>query len=461
MHARLRDARLLATGGDADLVVLCVPDQAIAGAARALPVGPWVAHVSGATPLAALDPHRRRFSVHPLQTFVLGRGADQFDGAWAAVTAENDDAERRANWLAARLGLRAFPLADDRRALYHAGAALASNYLVTLYRAAARAAAAAGAPPEALIPLMRRTIDNDFELTGPIARGDWDTVRAHVEALERELPDLGVALPRARRGHAAMIVVRTVSDLRAHLRDRRGGGASVGFVPTMGALHAGHAALMRAARAESKIAVASLFVNPRQFNDRADLAAYPRREAEDAAIARAESVDLLFAPAETEIYSRGDATSVRVGGPAEGFEGTARPGHFEGVATVCLKLFEIVRPDRGVFRAEGRAAGGRDSSTRPRHAPRSRHPRRPDGARSRRAGVVVAQHPAVGWGADACGGDSARVAGRPSRLRKGRRSGRCRPPVPGRSRGRVRGGGDVRRRADPRGGRPRRCHATD
>jgi pantoate--beta-alanine ligase len=117
----------------------------------------------------------------------------------------------------------------------------------------------------------------------------------------------------------------------------------------MGALHGGHAALMRAARAGSATVVASLFVNPRQFNDRADLAAYPRREAEDAALARAESVDLLFVPAETEIYPRGDATSVRVGGPAEGFEGTARPGHFEGVATVCLKLFEIIRPSAAYF----------------------------------------------------------------------------------------------------------------
>jgi pantoate--beta-alanine ligase len=147
-----------------------------------------------------------------------------------------------------------------------------------------------------------------------------------------------------------MTVVRAVNDLRAHLRDRRGAGAgSIGFVPTMGALHAGHAALMRMARAESATVVVSLFVNPRQFNDRADLAAYPRREAEDAALARAESADLLFAPAETEIYPRGDATSVRVGGPAEGFEGAARPGHFEGVATVCLKLFEIVRPAAAYF----------------------------------------------------------------------------------------------------------------
>jgi predicted short-subunit dehydrogenase-like oxidoreductase (DUF2520 family) len=88
------------------------------------------------------------------------------------------------------LGLRPFVLSDDARSLYHAGAAVASNYLVTLHHAAARMMAAAGAPPEALVPLMRRTIDNDFELTGPIARGDRATVAAHVAAVHETLPDL-------------------------------------------------------------------------------------------------------------------------------------------------------------------------------------------------------------------------------------------------------------------------------
>lgn len=188
--ARLRDNGLLATDGDADLVLICVPDSAIAEVARSLPVGPWVAHVSGATPLAALAPHERRFSVHPLQTFTRARGPEQLDGAWAAVTAETPDADAHGRWLADRLGLRPFTLADDRRALYHAGASIASNYLVTLYRAASRALTAAGAPPEALLPLMRRTIDNGFELTGPISRGDWSTVDAHLHALQRDLPDL-------------------------------------------------------------------------------------------------------------------------------------------------------------------------------------------------------------------------------------------------------------------------------
>jgi predicted short-subunit dehydrogenase-like oxidoreductase (DUF2520 family) len=175
---------------DADLVLVCVPDSAIATVAAGVPAGPWIAHVSGATPLAALAPHARRFSVHPLQTFTRARGAEQIDGAWAAVTAETADA-RAAGWTVARwLGLQAFDLADDRRAIYHAGASIASNFLVTIHRAAVRAVGAAGAPPEALLPLMRRTIDNGFDLTGPIARGDRATVDAHLAAIRRELPDL-------------------------------------------------------------------------------------------------------------------------------------------------------------------------------------------------------------------------------------------------------------------------------
>jgi predicted short-subunit dehydrogenase-like oxidoreductase (DUF2520 family) len=189
--ARLAEhGRLVDDIGGADLVLVCVPDRAIAEVAASVLAGPWVAHVSGATPLTHLTPHTTRFSVHPLQTLTRARGPEQLDGAWAAVTAENEAARDAGHALASLLGLRPFDLADDRRALYHAGASIASNFLVTLYRAAARAVEAAGAPAEALIPLMQRTIDNHFDLTGPIARGDWSTVDAHLAALRRELPDL-------------------------------------------------------------------------------------------------------------------------------------------------------------------------------------------------------------------------------------------------------------------------------
>jgi predicted short-subunit dehydrogenase-like oxidoreductase (DUF2520 family) len=190
LSARLLE-RGISVGGDrADLVLVCVPDGAIREVARAVEPGPWVAHVSGATPLTALDPHTHRFGLHPLQTFTKRRGADQIDGAWAAVTAETPDARARAFWLAELLGLRPFEISDEARGLYHAGAAIASNYLVTLYRAASRLLELAGAPPEALVPLMRRTIDNGFELTGPIARGDWTTVEAHLAAISRNAPEL-------------------------------------------------------------------------------------------------------------------------------------------------------------------------------------------------------------------------------------------------------------------------------
>jgi predicted short-subunit dehydrogenase-like oxidoreductase (DUF2520 family) len=181
--ARLRE-RGLTLGEGGDLRLLCVPDRAIGGVARSIEPGPWIAHVSGGTPLAALDPHERRFSVHPLQTLTLARGAEQLDGAWAAVTAETPEAHERALWLAETLGLRPFALADGKRALYHAGAAVASNFLVTLHRAAASLFEEAGAPAEALVPLMQRTIENGFELTGPIARGDSETVARHLEALK-------------------------------------------------------------------------------------------------------------------------------------------------------------------------------------------------------------------------------------------------------------------------------------
>ena len=180
--ARLRE-RGVAVCADGELRLLCVPDRAIAEVAASIPVGPWVAHVSGATPLAALVPHERRFSVHPLQTLTREGGAAQLDGAWGGVTGETDEAYARGLWLAETLGLRPFRLADDRRVLYHAGAAVASNFLVTIYRVASELVEAAGAPPEALVPLMERTIENGFQLTGPIARGDWETVERHREAL--------------------------------------------------------------------------------------------------------------------------------------------------------------------------------------------------------------------------------------------------------------------------------------
>jgi predicted short-subunit dehydrogenase-like oxidoreductase (DUF2520 family) len=174
----------------AELTLLCVPDAAIPDVASALPPGGWVAHTSGATPLSALDPHLRRFGLHPLQTFTRARGPEQLDAAYAAVSGETPEALERGFALARLLGLQPFELDDRARPLYHAGAAIASNYLVTLHRVASELFNAAGAPPEALVPLMRRTIENGFELTGPIERGDWETVEAHREAIRATRPEL-------------------------------------------------------------------------------------------------------------------------------------------------------------------------------------------------------------------------------------------------------------------------------
>ena len=140
-----------------------------------------------------------------------------------------------------------------------------------------------------------------------------------------------------------MIVVRSIGELAL---PRHG---LVGLVPTMGALHAGHAALLDAARPECDVLVASVFVNPTQFGDTADLAAYPQALDDDAAIAEEHGVDVVFAPPAVEMYPPGFATWVVPEGVAEGLEGAYRPGHFRGVATVCLKLFNIVRPQRAWF----------------------------------------------------------------------------------------------------------------
>jgi pantoate--beta-alanine ligase len=144
-----------------------------------------------------------------------------------------------------------------------------------------------------------------------------------------------------------MRTIRTVGELRAHLGATRG---SVGLVPTMGALHAGHESLIRAAREENDVVVVSLFVNPAQFNDPRDLEAYPRDEHRDGRIAEQHGADVLFAPALDEVYRDGAITKVIVEGLGEVFEGAHRGvGHFAGVCTIVAKLFNMVQPDRAYF----------------------------------------------------------------------------------------------------------------
>jgi pantoate--beta-alanine ligase len=145
-------------------------------------------------------------------------------------------------------------------------------------------------------------------------------------------------------------IIRTVAETRAAVRQARRRGHRVGLVPTMGAFHEGHLSLMRRARVDCDLVVVSLFVNPTQFNDPADLDAYPRDERRDAALAADVGVDLLFAPPTAEIYTDDFATTVSVGGAGETLEGAHRgPQHFNGVSTVVLKLLNIVGPDAVYF----------------------------------------------------------------------------------------------------------------
>ena len=356
LAGRLRERGLAVTAGrdavaDAELVLLCVPDGAIATVAAEVPVGPWIAHVSGATSVTALAPHTRRFCLHPLQTLTTDRGPEQLDGAWAALTFETAEASDVAHWLADQLGLHPFELADDDKPLYHAGAAIASNFLVTLYRVAARLFAESGVPPEALVPLMRRVIENGFQPPADRPRRLGDGRRPpgrHRRAGSRRrtgVPRPGRGHPRRRGGGSGqMKVVRTAAELRSALNEARGPG-DVGLVPTMGAYHDGHRSLFAAARAECTTVVTSLFVNPAQFAPGEDFTAYPRDEARDASVADTSGIDILFAPPPEEIYPPGFDTWVDPGALAETLEGAVRPGHFRGVATVCLKLFHLSRAD--------------------------------------------------------------------------------------------------------------------
>ena len=197
-----------------DVVLLCVPDRHISGAAQAVTVGPLVGHCSGATGLAALAPHEA-FSLHPLMT-VTAHGAS-FQGAGAAIAGTTDRSLAMARELAGALGLRAIEIADEDRVAYHAAACLASNFLVTLEAAAERLGATAGVDRALLVPLVRATVENwaalgpDGALTGPAARGDEETVarqRAEVAARAPDLVGLFDALAGATRALAAEPVLR-------------------------------------------------------------------------------------------------------------------------------------------------------------------------------------------------------------------------------------------------------------
>lgn len=148
---------------------------------------------------------------------------------------------------------------------------------------------------------------------------------------------------------SGLVTVRTISELRACINNWRSAGEDVGLVPTMGALHEGHLALVRASKARTARTVVTLFVNPKQFGPNEDYGVYPRDEARDAALVAAEGADLLFAPDVSEVYPDGHATQVHVGGLGDVLEGAFRPGFFTGVATVVSKLLIQSLPDKAFF----------------------------------------------------------------------------------------------------------------
>jgi pantoate--beta-alanine ligase len=146
-----------------------------------------------------------------------------------------------------------------------------------------------------------------------------------------------------------MQILRTVAELRHWSRQQRAAGHTIGLVPTMGALHAGHAALIAAAAASCHAVAVTIFVNPTQFGPNEDYARYPRSFEADCTLAQSESADVIFAPSVEELYPPGAATFIEVTGPSERLDGQSRPGHFRGVATVVAKLLIAAEPDRAFF----------------------------------------------------------------------------------------------------------------
>ena len=366
--ARANDVRAAAHA--VDLLVIATPDAAIGEVAASVePVERTViAHLAGSVGLEVLAPHRRRAVIHPLVALPdADTGARALRaGAWFAVTGDELAAQ-----VVRDLGGRSLPVADADRAAYHAAACIASNHLVALLGQAERVAASAGVPLDALLGLVRATVDNvatlgpAAALTGPVARRDWATVERHLAALdpsERPAYEAMAAaagrLSRARessgdasRGNVErrVAVIDRVDAFSKELEAARAAGRTVGFVPTMGYLHDGHASLVRRAAAECDVVAVSVFVNPLQFAPTEDLGAYPRDLERDVALAQACGAHIVFSPSTEKMYPEPMVTTVSVASVSEGLEGARRPSHFAGVATVVAKLFALAGPCRAYF----------------------------------------------------------------------------------------------------------------
>jgi pantoate--beta-alanine ligase len=258
-----------------------------------------------------------------------------------------------------------FEVAEEHRVAYHAAASVAANHLVALLGQVERIAATAEVPLDAYLPLVRATVEDVVAvgpaaaLTGPVKRGDRQTVERHLAALDpAERPAYqafadqaarlaGPAGSRDQNGLPA--VIESIAEFRAALDAERAAGRTVGLVPTMGSLHDGHASLMQRAAEECDVVAATIFVNPLQFGPGEDFDRYPRDLDRDLAVARAAGVRYVFAPPVDEMYPGEVLTSVHVAKLTDDLEGAVRPGHFDGVATVVAKLFNAAGPCRAYF----------------------------------------------------------------------------------------------------------------
>ena len=349
-----------------DLLVLAVPDAAVAEvAARVRPVATTVvAHLAGSLGPDVLDGHPRRAALHPVVALPDGAtGAGRLAGAWYAVAGDALVLE-----VVDALGGRPFTVADEDRPAHHAACAMAANHVTALLGVVERVAGRAGLPLSPYLQLAAGAVAAVAErgpaaaLTGPVARGDWGTVEAHLAALpEADRPSylalaaeaarlVGRSLPTGLGVPAGPAVLHEKAALRKALDQARAAGLTVGLVPTMGALHDGHASLIRRAAAECDVVAVTIFVNPLQFDRADDLAAYPRTLEGDVAVATAAGATVVFAPTVAEVYGPDGARArVRVEGLADRLEGASRPGHFDGVATVCTKLFGMAGACRAYF----------------------------------------------------------------------------------------------------------------
>ena len=288
--------------------------------------------------------------------------AAPFAGAGCAIAGSTPRALRTAERARKRTPTCAPSRSHDHdRAAYHAAASIAANFLVTLEHQAERLAATAGVPRELLVPLARAALENwaangaEHALTGPVARGDEATIARQRQAIEERAPDLldtFDALVAAIPGSGShMRTIRTIAELRAHVRAQRHAGRSIGLVPTMGAFHAGHESLIRAARAQTDEVDRLPLRQPRAVQRPARPRRLPpRRAAATPRIAERLGADILFAPPPEEVYPAGFSTTVSVPGLSDVLEGAQRgPGHFAGVCTVVAKLFNMVEPDVAYF----------------------------------------------------------------------------------------------------------------